>query len=243
MFKTVAVTDPGRVRPCNEDRCEAGTMEQTAAWGTVCDGLGGLSRGAVASEKTVEIISNAIQSLFRYDMNGEEIVDLLRSALTIANSTIYNYMSSQNKQGEMATTAVVAVIAGGNIYIAYAGDSRAYLFRDGTLRMLTVDHSVVRMLLENGEITQEQARNHPRKNLITRAIGAEPSIEIDFCVEPYQQGDVLLLCSDGLTNHLSDEKIEEELSKEIGQEVAQRLTALANEAGGTDNISVVLLYE
>lgn len=242
MLSSSKATDVGRARQVNEDRCDSGTLGEHAVWAIVCDGLGGMSDGSVASSTAVDIIGNTVKALFRSDMQQQEIFELLRSALYIANTAIHDRVSSNGHEGGMATTAVVAVVVHSQIHVAYVGDSRAYLYSGGELRQITTDHSVVRYLVESGEITENEARNHPQRNLITRALGAEPAVEVDFVSEGFVNGDILLLCSDGLTNHVTDKQIAAILEEGRSETAARRLVDAANKLGGSDNISVVLIY-
>ena len=229
-------TDIGRQRKNNEDSLLAIVPEDSAvlakkgALFVVSDGLGGHNNGEVASNLAVRTINEKY-----YEDTQESIPDALRFAIKQANAAIH-----QAGNG-MGTTCVVAVLQGDTVYIANVGDSRAYLVRAGQLRQLSRDHSFVADELRAGLITKEQARHHPQLNVITRCLGTEDDVEVDTFAEPVQEGDHLLLCTDGLTNLVD----EEELVKIVhdfqpAQSVAQLINR-ANEEGGPDNITAIVV--
>ena len=234
-------TDVGMVRAMNQDACACGEFPNGMAWAVVCDGMGGAASGDVASTTAVKIISERIQSSYREGMQANSIRSLLLSAIEAANAVI-GEMSRSNPEFEgMGTTVVASVIRQDAVYVAHAGDSRAYRIAQDGITQLTRDHSMVQAMVDRGQITQSEAKDHPRKNIITRALGVSEQILIDFCEEPFEPDDVLLICTDGLTNMVDDEEIFR-LSKEVSAgELPERLVSLANENGGLDNITVVTI--
>ena len=240
-MRIVAKTDIGRKRKSNQDSYAAGELPGGVAWAVVCDGMGGAAGGNVASSNAVKIISERITSSYRTAMSPISIKNMLVSAITAANVSIYD-MSKANPELEgMGTTVVCTLVVGEACYIAHAGDSRAYAVKNNELIQLTRDHSVVQELVEMGSITKAQAKIHPRKNIITRALGVEPDIRIDYCDYDLTGEDILLLCTDGLTNFVDEEEFLKIIGENTYYEIADKLVAAANKNGGADNITVVAI--
>jgi PPM family protein phosphatase len=226
---TVAQTDTGRQRRDNEDSAYA-----RAPVFVVADGMGGAQAGEVASKIAVEAFE---QGLPDAGSPEERLADRAREA----NSRIHNLSKTQHERAGMGTTLTAAYLDDSELAIAHVGDSRAYLFRDGELKMLTQDHSLVAELVQRGKLTEAQAAEHPQRSIITRALGPEPTVEVDTITYPVRAGDVLLLCSDGLTSMISDEQVAAVLAGTTDlHAAAQALIDEANAAGGRDNITVVL---
>jgi len=229
-------TDIGRQRKNNEDSLLAIVPEdpevlaKKGALFVVSDGLGGHNNGEVASTLAIRTINASY-----YQDGQENIPDALRLAIQKANMAIH-----QAGNG-MGTTCVVAVLQGDTVYIANVGDSRAYLVRDGQLRQLSQDHSIVADELRAGLITKEQARHHPQLNIITRCLGTEDNVEVDTFAEPVQEGDLLLLCTDGLTNLVDDEELVKIVHDFQPAESVYQLINRANEQGGPDNITAIVV--
>ncbi len=233
-------TDVGLTRSVNQDAFSYGEFSETAAWAVVCDGMGGASAGDVASSVASSLIAEKLKKSFSPDMNSASVINLIKSVVETANSKLYSMASENPDLQGMGTTVVVAIISGSKIYIANAGDSRAYYYcKENGLTQITKDHSVVQAMVELGEITPDEARNHPRKNIITRALGVEDTIELDFYENEMDADGVLLICSDGLTNYVVDEEIEKLIVNTEFDKLAEVLVDSANEKGGGDNITVV----
>jgi protein phosphatase len=238
-MKIVARTDKGVVRDNNQDSYTAFELEDGAVLAVVCDGMGGAAEGALASSEAVRIIREQIAERYISTMSDISLKGLLISAIENANKHIYNLSKTDESYEGMGTTAVVALVANSFVYIVHAGDSRAYKISDGELIQLTRDHSVVQNMLEKGEITAEEADEHPSKHLITRALGVDDFIRTDFCQEPFEENEVLILCSDGLTNYSKPDDILRLTSDGCYYKYADRLVNLANQNGGGDNVTVV----
>ncbi|MBR2590786.1 MAG: Stp1/IreP family PP2C-type Ser/Thr phosphatase [Clostridia bacterium] len=237
-MKLAGITDIGKVRQNNEDNLAFNELEN-AAYFIVCDGMGGVEGGEIASEIAVKTISEQIENAFSSKMKPAAIERMLISAVTAANYKIYEYAQNNDLQG-MGTTAVTAVLKDDTLIIAYDGDSRAYLI-DGNIEQITTDHTYVNELYRLGEITHEEMQIDPRKNIITRALGVSEEIETETLMLDVAPGAKILLCSDGLTNCLSDEAIcDIVMSNEI-EKAAELLIEKANENGGIDNITVGLI--
>jgi len=222
-------TDVGRVREINEDGY---LVDDRMGLFAVADGMGGHQAGEVASATALEALRAAVAS-------GTPI----RDAITQANEAVIERSAGDERLRGMGTTMTAGTLAaGGTLLLGHVGDSRGYLVRDGELRQVTEDHSLVEEMVRGGELTPEQAEVHPQRSVITRALGIEPGVDVDLYTLELRDGDRLLLCSDGLTGMVRTEDIESILQRERDpQTAANKLVEMANEAGGEDNITVVLL--
>ncbi len=238
MLKTFSITDIGKKRKLNQDYVY--TSEQPIGNLSnvflVADGMGGHNAGDYASKYTVETIVSEIEKSFE-----KNPVKILGKAIEVANEHIRKRSEESPDLEGMGTTVVVATVIGKYLQVANVGDSRLYIVNN-EIRQITRDHSLVEEMVRMGGIDRESARNHPDKNIITRAIGASESVDVDFFSVELNAGDIVLMCSDGLTNMLEDEEIRMILS---GQrdivEKAEELVKAANNNGGKDNIAVVLI--
>lgn len=202
----------------------------------VADGMGGHNAGEYASAFSVEELKDLV-----VELGQAEIEIILHRALQEVNRRLRTVAASDSRYYGMGTTIVIATVRGGILYVANVGDSRLYL-KKNRLRQITVDHSLVEEMVLAGTLDQKKARMHPDKNVITRAIGAEDTLEIDFFREKVTEGNIVLMCSDGLTNMVEDSEIEEILgSSRSLEDAGGKLLEKANENGGSDNISVLLV--
>ncbi len=240
-MKIVAKTDKGIVREQNQDAYAVGELPGEVAWAVVCDGMGGAAGGNIASALAVKVISDKITACFNEKMRGASIINLLDSAITAANIEVYDMAYSHPELNGMGTTVVCAIARGDEVYIAHAGDSRAYLADKDGITQITTDHSYVQDLVDKGEITADQAEKHPNKNYITRAVGVDKTIKVDFDEIEFNDNEILILCTDGLSNYITSEEFFGELSDGQYYAFADRLVKKANENGGGDNITVVAL--
>lgn len=238
-MKIVAKTDIGLKRSSNQDSYAAGELHGSVAWAVVCDGMGGAAGGNVASSTAVKIISERISSSYRPGMSSNSIRNMLTSAIEAANISVYDISESNDELNGMGTTVVTALVSDGIVCVANVGDSRAYILSNGELRQITRDHSFVQEMVDTGRLTPDEAKEDPRKNIITRALGVGKNLRIDFYEEALAEGDVLLLCTDGLTNYIEPEEIYELTGDSKFYEYAERLVNRANTNGGGDNITVV----
>lgn len=240
-MRIVAKTDTGLVRTSNQDSYAAGELPGSVAWAVVCDGMGGATGGNHASSIAVKLISERISSSYRKGMSGTSIKNILVSAVVAANISIHDASLADPELTGMGTTVVVAVIADNSVYIAHVGDSRAYILSDGKLNQLTKDHSFVQEMVDRGKLTPDEAKNDPRKNLITRALGVDKDVIVDFCQEYISEDEVLILCTDGLTNYVEPSEIYELTNDKKFYEYSERLVNRANKNGGGDNVTVVTM--
>ena len=202
---------------------------------------GGYKGGEVASKLATESAKKYIQSNFDSTIKEkEEILKLIASAVEYANMVVYEKSKETQELEGMGTTLEVCLIYNNKAYIGHVGDSRIYRIRNEVIRKLTKDHSYVQQLIEDKKITREEAKTHPKKNMITKALGCTPYVEPDLRARNFEKGDIFILCSDGLTN-MVDEKQIYEIVKEDIQSAAERLVDEANQAGGYDNITVIII--
>ena len=244
LVEVGSLSDPGQVRELNED--DLGTpetmeisldlVEQKGRLYAVADGMGGHAAGEVASQQ-------AIFTLFReyYASPSAEIVKRMAEAIEAANVEVHAQASSDRAKTGMGTTLVAAVLKGDDLYVANVGDSRAYLVREQSIEQITKDHSWVNEQVQAGIITEQEAREHLYRNIITRSLGTKPNVDIDFFQRKVHPGDVLVLCCDGLSNEVEDNEITHIVSATDPQEAAQKLIDLANQRGGPDNITAIVV--
>lgn len=234
------LTDMGRVREINEDSCCHMKLSDGCDLLMVADGMGGHNAGEVASMIAVKSITDYIKLNIKND-DGEKTAEVINQAIQKANTDIYDESIQNQSYSGMGTTVTCAIVCNDIICIGHVGDSRAYILKGGKLRKITNDHSLVAELVKNGTITEAEAMHHPQKNIITRALGIENQVEVDIEKVGCAPGDIFLLCTDGLTNMLEEEKIEGILNNmKNPTEAAKKLIDEANDAGGYDNITVVI---
>lgn len=242
-MRIAAKSNKGLVRASNQDSYSAGELPGGVAWAVVCDGMGGANGGNIASVTAVRILSEHISSSYREGMSSTSIKTMLSSAMYAANVSVFDMSRSVESLAGMGTTAVAAIISGGLAHIVHAGDSRAYIAGGGELRQITKDHSIVQNRIESGQLTPEEAQFHPRKNVITRALGVSETVDVDYNESIIEHGKMLLLCTDGLTNYVSRERIIDIINTSSFSDLPGILIEEANTGGGGDNITVVVLSE
>ncbi|AHV97155.1 Stp1/IreP family PP2C-type Ser/Thr phosphatase [Paenibacillus sabinae] len=242
MIRTVHASDIGRVRSVNEDSVWTGVTAHGYTLGIIADGMGGHLAGDTASRLALESIRDNLDGLAP-GLEGEALSTALSNAISEANDTVFNQAASDDRYHNMGTTVVSVLLAGQSGYIGHIGDSRAYIIQDGKAKQLTDDHTLVNELFKNGQISLEELDTHPRRNVLTRALGTDEDIKTDLLPIKLEPGEVLLLCSDGLSNFVSAEHLGKVAGlQEISlKERADRLLQLALLAGGGDNISVAML--
>lgn len=233
-------TDVGKMRSVNQDAFYTSVLPDGSAFAVVCDGMGGANAGNLASKIAVESITGYVENSYRTDMSCEARSELLKNAVMSANIEIYGFsLKSENLSG-MGTTVVTAIAGEDSAVICHVGDSRAYLVGK-ELEQITKDHSVVQSLIESGRLTPQEAKVHPRKNVITRALGVEENVIPDCDIHELSDGETIMLCTDGLTNFTDCSEIKNIFDNYDISCVADILTDKANENGGGDNITVVLI--
>ncbi len=235
------VTDPGCVRVQNQDIYQIEELGRDAVLCIVCDGMGGAKSGNVASSLAAEVFVGEIRRTWVNGMTQAEIDQMLQAAVKLANFTVYDQGQQFEEFSGMGTTLVAALIKGKEATIVNVGDSRAYRISESGIQKVTVDHSLVEMMVLRGELTPEAAKNYPGKNYITRAVGTESIAEADLFHLDLERGDFLLLCSDGLSNTMDDQEMLFEVVH--GTEKAhccQQLLEIAKTRGAPDNVTCVL---
>lgn len=234
-------TDVGRKRFHNEDSVahivpkDPVMMTKKGALFIVADGMGGHAAGEVASEIAVNTVCNSY-----YQDTGDDVPAALEYAVKSANAIIYQRAAENSSQHGMGTTCVVSVLRGNTVYIANVGDSRAYLVRNGQVRQISQDHSWVAEQVRAGAMTEDEARMHSMRNMITRSLGFYPDVDVDLFVEQVVEGDSVVLCSDGLSGMVNDGELLKIVNHFAPQESVYRLIELANAQGGVDNITVLI---
>ena len=239
MIKAYAKSDIGKVREINQDSYYISDSLDEVQLYMLADGMGGCQGGEIASKLAIQSAKNYIENNFKeIEKDRESIIQLVGSSMEYANMIVYE-KSKENKELEgMGTTLEVCLIYNSRAYIAHVGDSRIYRIRKDIIRQLTQDHSYVQTLVKEGTITKEEAKHHPKKNMLTKALGCNAFVEPDVMVRGFQKEDTLVICSDGLTNMVSKEEIFNLVTNNF--EIAPKeLVDLANQNGGIDNITVI----
>jgi protein phosphatase len=243
-LKVASLSAVGQVRQNNEDAFghfepdDAKELKQKGRLFLVADGMGGHKGGAIASELAVEAIRQ-----YYYSSDAKDRAAVLKRALKHANRVVFDKSEADDSLTGMGTTCTAMLILEGNAYFAHVGDSRAYIYRDEDLVQITQDHSLVGEMVRSGIITAEDARNHPKRNVITRSLGVQEEITADTPNSPFElkKGDVLVLCSDGLTSFVGNEEIKKTIAANKPATASKKLVDLANDQGGKDNITVIVV--
>lgn len=235
-------SDIGIVRNENQDSSRFGVISPSCVWAVVCDGMGGANGGKTASSTAVEYISDKIEKLYNDSLSKEEIATFLTEIVANANLKVFEKATKDIELTGMGTTCELVLVKDSVVHVVHVGDSRTYAIRGGKIRQLTEDHSVVQEMVRRGELTQEQAQNHPNKNFITRALGIMPEVHLDYIEANFNYGDVILLCTDGLTNCVSSADLVKIAHENRGNDMTDKYIQKAIEGGGTDNITVTVIY-
>ena len=238
-------TDIGMHRKENQDRIETPNEKDRVSLFIVADGMGGANAGGVASQIAIEYVKNSIiAGIEETGYEREKIEELLKKSIVDANKYVYNKSKANSEYAGMGTTISVALVVKNKVYIGHIGDSRIYRIRKHIMRQLTKDHSYVQELLRNKTITKEEAEKHPQKNILLKVLGCEPEIEPDIMVKGFIKDDILLMCSDGLTNMIDKDDIHEMIleGKHNLKDTCNNLISRAKDNGGYDKISVILIF-
>ena len=234
--------DPGCVRQQNQDAFHMEPLDRYTLLCIVCDGMGGAKSGNIASSLAVDVFVQEVKRTWTSSMNQEKINQMLHSAVKLANFTVFDQAQQFEEFDGMGTTLVAVLLKNRHATVVHVGDSRAYRVNSEGIWQMTRDHSLVQMMVERGELTQEMARTYPGKNFITRAIGTEPIVVCDISNLELSRGEFLLLCSDGLSNVLDDQEILFEVVHGMNREdCCQRLLEIAKNRGAPDNVTSVLI--
>lgn len=236
------LSDQGCVRQQNQDAYQIVQLDRNSQLCVVCDGMGGAKSGNIASSLAVDVFTQEVRRCWTPSMDQQKIDQMLRSAVKLANFTVFDQSQQFEEFDGMGTTLVSALVRSRHATIINVGDSRTYQINKDGIRQVTTDHSLVQMMVERGELTPERARTYPGKNFITRAIGTEPMVECDLFHLEVAKGDFLLLCSDGLSNMMDDQEILFEVVHGVNRQFCcQRLLDIAKNRGAPDNVTSILI--
>ena len=237
-----AKTDIGKAREINQDYYYISPYpEQDLKLYILADGMGGYKGGDVASSLATNAAKEYIQNHFEdIDKQKESILNLITNAMAYANQTVYEESKKSEELEGMGTTLEICLIYNNKAYMGHIGDSRIYRMRNGILRRLTKDHSYVQKLIEDGKITREEAKTHPKKNMLTKALGCTPFVEPDIRARNIEPNDIYIMCTDGLTNMVTEKQISDIIKRDINK-AADELIKEANRFGGYDNITVIII--
>ena len=237
----VGATDKGLVRAVNEDSFDFGSFDDGAAWAIVCDGMGGVRGGHIASNLVSSIVSDKIKKCYNKLMPSYSFENVFLSTITTANVIVNDRSFIDEELKGMGTTIAAVIVKAGIACVAHVGDSRVYKISDNKIEQLTKDHSLAQEMLDRGQLTPEEFENYPKKNIITRAVGVDEKVEIDFDFTELSEDEALIICSDGLSNLVSDEKMLEIFNENKLDNVCEKYIEEANRNGGHDNITVVVM--
>lgn len=241
MIKAYAKSDVGKVREINEDAFYISNSLDEVQLYMLADGMGGYNGGEIASKLAIQSAKNYIENNFKeIEKDKDSIIQLIGSSIEYANMVVYEKAKENKELSGMGTTLEVCLIYNNRAFIGHVGDSRIYRIRKEFMRKLTQDHSYVQKLVKDGTITKEEAENHPKKNMLMKALGCNAFVEPDVSVKGFLRDDILLISSDGLTNMVKQEDIFE-IAKGNIEKAPIKLVDLANENGGLDNITVVVI--
>lgn len=242
MIQAYAKSDQGKVREMNQDYYYISNSLDEIQLYILADGMGGYNGGEIASKLAVETAKNYIKNNFKdIEKDRDSIIQLLGSSMEYANMVVYEKSKENLELQGMGTTLEICLIYNNKVYIGHIGDSRIYRIRKEFIRKLTQDHSYVQKLVKEGTITKEQAAHHPQKNMLMKALGCNAFVEPDVMVKGFLKDDILIMCSDGLTNMIDQETIYQMASKKNIEQASKDLVQRANDNGGYDNITVVII--
>ncbi len=240
MIAFAAKTDVGKERKMNQDFYLV--SEERPSLFVLCDGMGGHLSGDIASRTAAESAETYVRMQSMLDLDENKASHILKNAVSYANKIVYNRAMENEALSGMGTTMDICLFDFDILYIAHVGDSRVYLLRDGVLSQLTTDHSLVEEMVQKGLISKDEAQSHPKKNIITRAVGTNHEVESDVISLTLRRDDLILMCSDGLSNMLSNGEIKNLLiSGDTPEKVVSNLIYAANENGGQDNITAIVI--
>ena len=240
-MEAFATSDIGMARQINEDSYYISKPDDEIKLFIVADGMGGYNGGEVASNLAVQAAHNYILSNFEKAKESKELLlDLAKNSMQYANKIVYEKALQDEEFKNMGTTLDICLIYGNKAYISHIGDSRIYRIRKEFMRKLTKDHSYVQQLVDEGKITKEESMNHPKKNMLVKALGCTEYIEPDVIIKAFIKGDIILMCTDGLTNMITEEEIFR-IIKSNEENPSEELIKKANENGGLDNITAVII--
>ncbi len=240
-MKIFAKSDIGKSREMNQDSYFISTTNDDVKLFILADGMGGYEGGEVASKLAIECSKSYILNNFnQIPKEKDEIMNLIRNAIEYANLRVYEESQEHERLSEMGTTIDVSLIYNGKVYVGHVGDSRVYRIRNDIIRKITTDHSYVEKLIKEGSITKEEAYHHPKRNMLMKALGCNSLVEPDLFCKGFLKDDILLMCSDGLTNMIKEDEIFNIIVNNLNNP-ADKLIEQANDNGGYDNVTAIVL--
>lgn len=241
MLKAYGNTDIGKTRDNNQDDYNCGVLGDNAVFAVVCDGMGGEKGGHIASRTACDIITDSVTAAYGAGFTDNSIRSILQTAVTAANVSVFDKSQRDPDLRGMGTTVVAVIVSNGIAHVVHAGDSRAYHITPDKFEQVTKDHSVVQLLVDRGEISADEARFHPKKHFITRALGVMDIIDLDYCEFPLREGEAIVVCTDGLSNYFSSDEMCQIIRNAGYGKCVDRLITAALKAGGEDNITAVCI--
>ena len=240
-MRILAKSDIGKSREMNQDSYYISDLEEEPKLYILADGMGGYKGGEIASSLAIANVKNYVINNFnKYKMDKESILKLIKNAIEYTNKVIYEKSQEDEDLKDMGTTLDICLIYNNKVFIGHVGDSRVYRIRENVMRKITTDHSYVEKLVKEGTITREEAFNHPKKNMLMKALGCNSLVEPDIICEGFLKDDILLMCSDGLTNMLRENEIYNILLNNP-ENPEEALIQSANDLGGYDNITAIII--
>lgn len=243
MLKIIGATHPGKVRENNQDAYTFRLLGSGCGYAVVCDGMGGERAGDIASQTACQLLTRFFDRDLMENMSEGAVKAVMFSAISAANAKVYSLAKENKEYSGMGTTLSAAVIMGEEMHIVNIGDSRIYIGDKHGAVQVTKDHTMVQAMVDRGEITPQEAKTHPRRHLITRAVGIGDTLDIDYQMFRVGREHQVLLCSDGLSNYASEQKLWELMKRAAKEGTAQCFVAHANQMGGSDNVTAVLAYQ
>lgn len=241
MIKAYAKSDIGKVREINQDYYYISDSLDEVQLYMLADGMGGYNGGEIASKLAIQSAKSYIENNFKeIEKDKDSIIQLVGSSMEYANMVVYEKSKESKELEGMGTTLEICLIYNNKVFIGHVGDSRIYRIRKDVIRKLTKDHSYVQKLVEDKKITREEAKTHPKKNMLIKALGCTPYVEPDIRARNFEKGDVFIMCSDGLTNMVEENRIYTLITQDINS-AADKLIEEANMAGGIDNITIIII--
>lgn len=244
MLKIIGETHPGRVRSMNQDMFSYGLFGDNCGYAVVCDGMGGAQAGDVASKVACDMVSAFLSRDLRPELSASSVKGILLSAASAANAKVYNMAKEKLEYSGMGTTLVVAVWMESELHVISIGDSRLYLVdqKGSQVTQVTRDHTVTQYMVELGELSPEEALTHERRHQLTRVLGVSDSLDVDYQLLELELGQRVLLCTDGLSNYAGEDVLPKLVKKAVRGSTTKFLVDYANNRGGSDNITAVILY-
>lgn len=240
-MKIYGETNVGFKRKNNQDTYRNKLINNNFGWSLVCDGMGGVNGGDIASNLSAETIEEYFDTELSEDLSDEEILGMINNSFQKANSAVWQKAIETKEYRGMGTTAVLAVIKGNKLFIGHIGDSRAYLYSDNNVTQITTDHSYVQNLVNHGQLTKDEARLHPQKNIITKSLGVHSCVEPEVNSYDLKPRDEIIICTDGLGDYLTDKVLKEFAANTESEKLPEKLINFALRCGGVDNVTVTTI--